>query len=427
MRLIGTCFPDYIYPVKSDLSHSTTWKGFGVTWMMDIMQLMNISLAEVKIVTDLSPSNITNTLLQTVADDKADMVPVESGMTYSRYQIIDFTGPTGVAETMIFSKKQVTENNGNFLYKTFDQPSFIMVLISILSVSIAFWASQDGKKRHLSFGTCSFYTLGNCLAEGLPNVMKDKLNGSQKFILGVLGLVLVVLFKSFSGTVTASLLHNKSPKQIESLWDVAELSSLKIISANGTFWYEDLMNHAAADLLKDRVEVRPLFRSDPTDIENVLHELVAGTHVLIGYQDTLRNMLKITDQHFEHQFHSSQAMMSRSFGIGLTKKTSNYTRKISTGFYWLNAFGLLRKDHFEEFVQYHPEKRLSMGDRCKRPADEKVSENLVKKRRLQALRGGKKRVRLGLEHLQMTFFVYIVGLLLSLTVFIFENLKVKFK
>ena len=428
MKVIGTCFPDYIYPVNGEFCNTTIWRGYGVTWILDLVQLMNISLSEVEMVTELSPSNVTHPWIQTLVDGKADIVPAKAGITHSRYQFVDFSHSIEYIETRIFSKKQPKKLMGNFIYKTFDTPSFVMILISLVCISIAIWMFQN-QRNNVSLSACAFYTFGNCLARGLPNVLQTDINGRQKIINGIHGLMIVVLCNTFSGTITASLLSNQVPKQIDSLWDIAKRPSLKIITARGTFWHEDLLNHPAIHLLKDRIEIRPLLKRNPSDMKKVLSDVFLGTHVLIGYgentghESTLAEMITFSDLYVDDQFHSSKPIMSRPAAFALPKSPSTTTKKISTGLSWLKAFGLFKKEHSGEFVQYHGNECRPQNANCPRPLSDEKSTNPVNRRGLQPLGVEQNRVVFGIEHLKMMFLLLAFGLCMSTLTFVAEIIK----
>ena len=392
-----------------------------MTWALDILQLINISLSDIEIVTELSPSNITHPLIQTISDGKADLLAVSAGMTHSRYSLVDFSGATGFSETVIFSKKQRMEIGGNFLAMTFDLPTYVLAMLSVMLVSLTFWLSQNRLQPQPSLGPCTLYTVGNSLAGGLPTIMVDRISGRQKCILGIYGLMILVLYKSFSGTITASLLTQKKPKQINSLWDVANSHSLKIITVSGSFWHEDLMSHPAAAQMLDRIEMRPLLNLNPMDTETVLNDLYKGTHVLIGYEGYLSLFLGLSKEYFEEQFHHSPPFVTRPTGLVLSRRNQVQSNNISKGISWPLAYGLYSRDNTREFIQKHGADCQSRElHNCPRPSSAEKTSNLAKKRHLNASKDNKRETKLTLKHFQFIFYVLIVGLCLSALTFIVE-------
>ena len=81
LRVATKCFPTDTY-YKSFLdSNTTVWSGQAM-WMLKTME--NV-LPKIKIVTDLSPSNVTLDTVQTLADDRADLANDNFGLTFSRF------------------------------------------------------------------------------------------------------------------------------------------------------------------------------------------------------------------------------------------------------------------------------------------------------------------------------------------------------
>ena len=392
-----------------------------MTWALDLLQDINISLSDIEIVTELSPSNITHPFIQTISDGKADLITANAGMTHSRYNLVDFSGATGFLGTLIISKKQKMETDGNFLAMTFDLPTFVLAILSMMLVSLTFWLSQSGLKPQPSLGSCALYTICNSLAGGLPTIMVDRISGRQKCILGMYGLMISVMCNCFSGTITASLLTQKNPRQIDSIWDVANSHSLKIISQSGTFWNEDLMNHPAAAQMLDRIEMRSLLNLNPTDTETVLYDLFVGTHVLMGFEGYLENFLERSKEYHEDQFHYSHPFMSRPVGVAVSRQTPEDSRKVANGISWLLAYGLYSRDNSREFIQNHGADCQSRElHNCPRPSYEEKASNLAKKRRLNALKENKKNIKLNLKHFEMVFYVLCVGFCSSTMAFIVE-------
>ena len=420
MRILGTCFLDDIYSVAGDSCNTTLWKGTGLTFVMNLAQLMNISLSDVEIVSDLSPSNITHPVIQTVADNKADVFPVQAGMTPLRYTIVDFSGPIGQTGSTIFSKKQTNESIGNFLTRTFDLYSFVAIIVSTMCVSFTLWLSQNGITKCIPFGVCTLYTIGNCLAQGLPNLFQVGICGRQKLILVIHGLMLVVLAKSFSGTILASLLSQNKPNQIESLWDVEKLPSLRIICDGGTHWYEDLMSHPATAFMKDRIEIRDLLKANPSTTKKALDDVFFGTHVLIGYDNFLSYLLESSDKYLEDEFHKAQ-IRNKPSALALPKNATEVSKKISLGTQWLVAFGLFDLRDNKEVIQNHHDKCQTKEPRsCPRNHKANRSPQVAYKRRLLALRRIKKNSAFDIKHFLMIIYILITGLCLSSITFIIE-------
>ena len=59
--------------------------------------------ADFEVVTDVSTSNVTHPVVQTVADDKVDVVADTFVANYDRYKYVDFAYQTQVKSKHLFS------------------------------------------------------------------------------------------------------------------------------------------------------------------------------------------------------------------------------------------------------------------------------------------------------------------------------------
>ena len=84
MKVLGTCYPNDIWFQNLRTNQSSKWFGQGI-WSVLFMTNLSKNLKNLEIVTDLSPSNFTHPILQTVIDGKVDLVPLEVGMTSQRH------------------------------------------------------------------------------------------------------------------------------------------------------------------------------------------------------------------------------------------------------------------------------------------------------------------------------------------------------
>ena len=79
MKILGVCFPNDLFYIFNN--KSTTWFGQGVWSSLRILELINDDL-NLELVTELSPSNTTHPIIQTVQDGKVDIAPIEVGKLY---------------------------------------------------------------------------------------------------------------------------------------------------------------------------------------------------------------------------------------------------------------------------------------------------------------------------------------------------------
>lgn len=312
MKIIGTCFPDYVYP-----TNTTTWSGFGIWHLMGILRMIKYPMSQVSIVTKLHPSNVTHPLIQTVADGAANALPVYVGMTHLRNKLVRFSCPVSFTDTVIISKSQTGDFSGDFVSNTFDRYTMMLILVSTLAISTVSWAALRFSPRHkrgVGFVEVLLYTSGNSLGVGLPDIMRVSVPLSQKVAQSVHGLAVLILSKSFSGLIIASLLSKTTPPRINTLWDVAGSPHLKIITAaKGTYWHEDLMSHPATDeALEKRIEIREeLLKRRLEDVEAALSDVMAGTHILFGHESTLHQLTENSPTFSKDQFFVSPPIKSR--------------------------------------------------------------------------------------------------------------------
>ena len=75
MRVVGFCLPDDIwYEETTETTRTIKWRGIGIWNLMDILRMMpSLTLTPPTVITELSPSNTTHPLLQTVADGVVDV------------------------------------------------------------------------------------------------------------------------------------------------------------------------------------------------------------------------------------------------------------------------------------------------------------------------------------------------------------------
>ena len=76
MKILGVCFPNDLFHISNN--KSTTWFGQGVWSSLRILELINDDL-NLELVTELSPSNTTHPIIETVQNGKVDIAPIEVG------------------------------------------------------------------------------------------------------------------------------------------------------------------------------------------------------------------------------------------------------------------------------------------------------------------------------------------------------------
>ena len=436
MRIVGICFPEALYPSTGTSPNTTLWKGHGIWYMMDIFRMMSLPTDGVSVVTELSPSNITHPILQTVADGRADTVMIQAGMTAERISLVDYSCPVGDTQTKIYSRKPSPSISGDFLTNTFDSYSLFATFLSILAVSFTCWLALHRVKPKLTLGTMVLYNFGNAIGQGQPSVMTEGgSNWIHKFILGFYGATTLVLYKSYSGAIIASLLSKSVPSQINTLWDVAHNPELRLISSKDTYWYADMINHPAKSLFEDRIEVRDVLSRDPVIVKQALSDVMAGTHVLIGHQGTLAELMENTEEFYLDQFHASPPVRTRYMGYVTPKEKSEQVRRFMTGVCWMVAFGNLqeprpfthaiRERNSVSLLESHLEANHSRPS-CSRVSNQEKQKISARKFQLRARLASEadreSNRSLGLAHFKIVFYMWGMGIAWSIMVFLAEKL-----
>ena len=88
-------------------------------------------LPPMSVITDLVPSNVTMPELQTLADGKADLTPQLYGMTWRRFQLVDYSAYLVSGETFIISRSSVT-STGSIFKEVFDTASYLTFLALVV-------------------------------------------------------------------------------------------------------------------------------------------------------------------------------------------------------------------------------------------------------------------------------------------------------
>ena len=102
-RLVLECWQNN--PHYEVTEHGTDWY-----WQkMDFIRSLSGILPPFEVVWDLSPSNTTFATIQTLADGKGDMEPTDYGVTWGRFQFIDFSLPYSADEDFIFAASKQKE------------------------------------------------------------------------------------------------------------------------------------------------------------------------------------------------------------------------------------------------------------------------------------------------------------------------------
>ena len=110
-------------------------------------------LPPITMVTDHPKSNETLASLQTVAEGRADILPVFFGMTWKRIQLVDFSSYVFVDQTYIFSRSTV-ELKGSVIKDVFDTVSYT-IFVLLVAVQVCTSILLTGVSPGVLFPDCS--------------------------------------------------------------------------------------------------------------------------------------------------------------------------------------------------------------------------------------------------------------------------------
>ena len=130
------------FPNKNSLPGSLCYVLKGIWAVMEILKLFKNYPKHLEIVTELSESNSTHPILQTVMDSCVDLVPLEVGMTSKRFEYMDFTNSMVFAEIFIISKKIMARQIRNFIVEIFDLWTMMLIFFSFLTMTFIIWFSN---------------------------------------------------------------------------------------------------------------------------------------------------------------------------------------------------------------------------------------------------------------------------------------------
>ena len=95
---VGLCLPPHIwYETLPGAENATLWRGIGIYLVMDMIRLAGLPMPKVNVKTKLDKKNAlgVHPFLAAVATGDASFVPLEAGVTYSRFKHVDYTGKFG--------------------------------------------------------------------------------------------------------------------------------------------------------------------------------------------------------------------------------------------------------------------------------------------------------------------------------------------
>ena len=122
-----------------------------------------------------------------------------------RVRVLDYWYPTDRDGLYIYSKSNVGDLDLNFMSKIFDFPTFVLLALTLLGVSIILWITL---KSDSSFGYIFLYIFGAILGKPAGKLIEDN---PLYIIFNSMCLVITILFSSL--ITSRCYLINKFDKQ----------------------------------------------------------------------------------------------------------------------------------------------------------------------------------------------------------------------
>lgn len=211
------------------------------------------------LIIELSASNTTHPLLQTVKDSKVDVAPLEVGLTSQRFSFLDFTNPVTFAEIHIISKRIDANEIREFLLDIYDFPTMICILLSFVLMTCIIYFSQN----KYSLTSIVFHSFGAALNQGFP--MKMKL-GTLAFVFTLIAMIITTIF---SGLIISQLMKKTPPKHVDNLTQLRKAPFLKIIIVNQSYIQDIFATSPNLQDLQSRIEYQNV---DITNIDSLKGE-----------------------------------------------------------------------------------------------------------------------------------------------------------
>ena len=266
LRVIHTqCAPELVW-TRNGANGSMIFQGSMVFVLTDILRLAGIPQSEVVMVPPLQDPLAANPALQfqMMAMGAADFTIFTMPFARQMIPFVDFAPMSSVLRTVIGSRRQEVDLNGNFLSGMFDYATYGTIVASLvaLQVFISFWWNTSGL-------TSFFNSLQIMFNSGWGDVQKGKkLDFRSSGVLVLFFSCQFIMVPCFSGQMFSQLLNKGKADNIDTLEDLIARPELKIIVYRGTP-YQDLMVKLKEETgFKNEIDVRDP-SPDPNDFLKV--------------------------------------------------------------------------------------------------------------------------------------------------------------
>ena len=296
IRLVGDCFPNAIY--HKNIPNGSIWYGSGMSMLKSLKSIKLFNLPPYEIITKLSPSNVTFDSLQTVADGRADLVPMAFGVTYQRFKMVDFSYMIANGETRIHYAKTLSIA-ADPIEGVFDWPSYGFIALSILASTVVAWVSLKAEGNPFSIVQILIYNIGHLMNQQLPMArtkVKKPRRQSTRIILGFLMMFLEFVRVMYCSIIIRKLTAMGTYNQIDSLEDLYNAKDVRIFITKHSFIDTSIEYNPLLNAMRDRIDYFNFPRTNRKEVYTDLYEKVLeGTHVMIddsaGLDRSLRYLI----------------------------------------------------------------------------------------------------------------------------------------
>lgn len=236
LKLFGECYPNNVWYEQWD--NGTLFKGGNLYKLWHFESKFSKG---VEIITQISKSNRTHPVVQTVADGIVDLVADNFVSTHERFRFVDFSYSFSMVTTKIISFSS-HEVNGKLIEDVF-HADFIIPHLIILLLMFAFihFLEPDLEISDLPF----FF--GNLFNQPFPKSLKMKKLASL-FLLGSFDLFTLIIALIYSSLIISKMMATHQKKVINSL---QELSEKQIYIISNSFVHDILDDIPILKALKD--------------------------------------------------------------------------------------------------------------------------------------------------------------------------------
>ena len=348
LRIIAECWPSNIF--YKTYPDGTAWHGAGM-WRLNALKT---KLPPFEVITDLSVSNTTWNAIQTLADGRAEVSPDLWGVTYQRSQVVDFSYPSKVYGTFIYSAKQKGSAVSNAVFGVFDGPSCGLIIVALMIMSFLTWVVNDKEKsRKQSFAETATYVFGNCVHQPpfKSIIPKSRFGQVMMLLFVVYNLIITIMYSSIVISILTSKPKSKGIQTLEDLQS-KQNENVRIWVRRNSYMMDHLIGMKTFDELSAEGRVSYYEVKSTEDeaffFEDMLQSVLNHSHVIIASEGNLKSLLKKIVHRTQtcsmriRDFKRARDPVFSTLSVWLYRKGMAWREKLDKELMWLDAFGLMK-------------------------------------------------------------------------------------